>query len=243
VVLPLQIGWPNTVMKAFAADMNQFVEPLDGRSDIGGWTPTNSVATSNHLGGTAMDLAWNNHPFHVVGTYNAEQQATIRALLDFYEGNIYWGGDWTDPIDEMHYQMGYGTYNNPAVPDFINRKISPNGFSTFDPWEAFMATNQEKLDGIADPDWGELRKRFPSRSMYRTTNDLQDTLAGFVLSANAFVWDNRVEACAERGEQWAVDLVKACATGTGIGVLRADGTPDQFLVDHAKAVLAKVPKT
>lgn len=133
-MLPLQIGWPNTVMKAFAADINRFVEPLDGRSDIGGWTPTNSVATSNHLGGTAMDLAWNNHPFHVQGTYSPQQQVTIRELLDFYEGNIYWGGDWTDPIDEMHYQMGYNTFNNPAVADFINRKITgqyPNFFSTF----------------------------------------------------------------------------------------------------------------
>jgi len=45
-------------MKAFAADINQFVESLyngpNGSSgnDEGGWTATNSVATSKHLGGS-----------------------------------------------------------------------------------------------------------------------------------------------------------------------------------------------
>jgi hypothetical protein len=59
LVIPLQKGQPSTVMKAFASDYHLFIESLynsRGGTDEGGWTPTNSVATSNHLGGTAMDL-------------------------------------------------------------------------------------------------------------------------------------------------------------------------------------------
>lgn len=130
VILGLQSGQPNTIMKAFAADYNVFIESLRD-ADSGGWTATNSVATSNHLGGTAMDLNWNSHPFHVRGTFTAAQHAGIVILLNFYEANIYWGGNWTDPIDEMHWQMGYDTYGSPDTADFINRKILPNGFSTF----------------------------------------------------------------------------------------------------------------
>lgn len=130
VKLQLLKGWPAQVMLAFAADFNAYVESLRD-DDSAGYTPTNSVSTSNHLNGTAMDLNWNSHPFHVKGTFNPTQVATIRELLTFYEGTIYWAGDWTDPIDEMHWQMGYETYNNPATGDFITRKIRPDGLSTF----------------------------------------------------------------------------------------------------------------
>ena len=58
VSIPLQTGIPNTLMKAFAADLNWYVEAYNGEGDMGGWTATNSVATSNHLGGTAMDYNW-----------------------------------------------------------------------------------------------------------------------------------------------------------------------------------------
>ncbi len=130
IIIPLQQGIPSAVMKAFAADYHAYVEPLN-QADSGGWTPTNSVRTSNHLSGTAMDLRWNSHPFKVRGTFTAAQMSTIRELLAFYENTIWWGGDWTNPIDEMHWQMGYGTHQNPSVQDFINRKIRLDGFSTF----------------------------------------------------------------------------------------------------------------
>ncbi|BBX09486.1 M15 family metallopeptidase [Mycolicibacterium aichiense] len=123
-------GWPLAVMRAFAADYHAYIEPLYN-ADCCCYTPTNSVSTSNHLNGTAMDLRWNTHPFRKRGTFTPAQMATLRELLAFYEEIIYWGGDWTDPIDEMHFQMGYGTWNNPRVGDFILRKIRPDGFSTF----------------------------------------------------------------------------------------------------------------
>lgn len=130
VNLQIMKGQPKAVMRAFAADFNAYVEPLRDR-DSASYTPTNSVSTSNHLNGTAMDLNWDSHAFHVKGTFGAGQMRTIRELLDFYEGTIFWAGDWTDPIDEMHWQMGYGTYGNPKVASFIARKIRSDGYSTF----------------------------------------------------------------------------------------------------------------
>jgi D-alanyl-D-alanine carboxypeptidase len=134
LVIPLQRGIPSAILKAYAADYHLFVESLynsRGGSDEGGWTPTNSVATSNHLGGTAMDLNWNDHPFHVRGTFSADQMSTLREILAYYENTVFWAGDWDDPVDEMHHQMGYNTYQNPHCEDFIGRKIRSDGFSFF----------------------------------------------------------------------------------------------------------------
>lgn len=138
VHLEIQQGPPLPIMTAVAADFNAYVEHLND-PDSACWTPGNSVATSNHPGGTAMDLNWLRHQFQVVGTFNAAQQATIREIVDFYEGMIGWAGPgyWSGgPVDEMHWQMGYGTYDQandrpfPKVFDFINRKIRSDGFST-----------------------------------------------------------------------------------------------------------------
>ncbi|MGB5794445.1 MAG: M15 family metallopeptidase [Mycolicibacter algericus] len=130
VTLQLLRGQPLKIMRAFAADYNAYVEPLRD-ADSASWTPTNKVATSNHLNGTAMDLNWNSHPFQTRNTFTPEQVAVIHELLDFYEGTVYWAGDWKNPIDEMHWQMGYETYGNPHTQDFIDRKIRVDGYSTF----------------------------------------------------------------------------------------------------------------
>lgn len=120
-----------TVMLAFAADFNMAIEPLRD-ADSACYTPTNSVATSNHLNATAMDLNWDTHPFQTRGTFTDEKVAKIRPLLDFYEGWIFWAGDWDSPVDEMHWQAGYDTYGRDVdLADFIRRKIGADGFSTF----------------------------------------------------------------------------------------------------------------
>lgn len=125
-------GWPLAILRAFAADFNAYVEPLRD-ADSAAFTPTNSVPTSNHLNGTAMDLNWNSHRFQIsYDGFNTDQIATCRELLDFYEGTIQWGQDWGgNPYDCMHWNMGYNTYNNPHTGDFIARKIRTDGFSTF----------------------------------------------------------------------------------------------------------------
>ncbi|MGC7276887.1 hypothetical protein RA984_20460, partial [Mycobacteroides abscessus subsp. massiliense] len=61
VSLQIQNGQPLAILRAFAADFNAYVEPLRD-PDSACWTPTNSVSTSNHLSGTAMDLNWESHP-------------------------------------------------------------------------------------------------------------------------------------------------------------------------------------
>ena len=137
LVIPLQRGIPSRMMKAFAADYHLFIESLynsRGGTDEGGWTPTNSVATSNHLGGTAMDLNWNDHPFHAYETFSPAQQETIHELLAYYDNLIEWGGECWDgnPQDEMHWQMTLGTYNRrDDCEAWINSHIRGDGFSYF----------------------------------------------------------------------------------------------------------------
>jgi putative chitinase len=124
-------GWPSIILRAFAADFNAYIEPLRD-ADSAGYTATNSVATSNHLNGTAMDLNWNSHPFRVLNAgFDAAKIATARELLKFYEDTVWWGNDWNTPKDAMHWNLSYNTYNNPRLGDFISRKIRADGFSTF----------------------------------------------------------------------------------------------------------------
>lgn len=134
VSLQIREGQPAKIMGAFAADFNAYVEPLRD-ADSACWTATNSVASSNHLSGTAMDLNWNSHPFRVADAgFNGAQIRTVRELLDFYEDTIFWGNDWNNPKDAMHFQMSYtsaGPKNFDRINDFIRRKIRADGFSTF----------------------------------------------------------------------------------------------------------------
>lgn len=138
VSLQIQSGQPLAILRAFAADFNAYVEPLRD-ADSACWTATNSVSTSNHLSGTAMDLNWNSHPFQVADAgFDTAKIAAVRALIDFYEGTVFWGNDWTDPKDAMHFQLGslanggpVNTYGNPATADFIARKIRADGYSTY----------------------------------------------------------------------------------------------------------------
>lgn len=136
VHLEIQIGIPLALLRAFAADFNAYVEPLRD-ADSACWTPGNSVATSNHLSGSACDLDWDSHPFQVFNAgFNDAQIATIRELLAFYTYSsvqlIWWGNDWDSPKDAMHFQVGYNTFNNQGIcNEFILKNIRPDGFSTF----------------------------------------------------------------------------------------------------------------
>lgn len=184
VRIPLQIGIPNLILKAFASDFAKNVEPLD-QSQCGGWTPTNSVPTSNHLGGTAQDLNWRKHPMGKTNDgYTPEQVAKVNELIDFYEGNIFWGNNWNSPKDSMHFQMGYNTYGNPKVDDFISRKINPDGTSTF----GNLATMRKPMrPGLGGTFWNDVSqyqlKPIDSTYQYRVfsfrtnTGDRTDTLA------------------------------------------------------------------
>ena len=54
----------------------------------------------------------------------------------------------------------------------------------------------------------ELTKRFPSRSKYRASDGLVDTLAGFVLNIDARIHEEFVERNALLGDPACIDLIK-----------------------------------
>ena len=135
VHIQVQKGQPSAILKAFCADFNAYIEPLRDR-DTACFTPTNSVATSNHLNGTAVDLNWDSHPFRVLNAgFDDAKLHRMRDLLAFYTLDgvqmVWWGNDWRNPKDAMHVNMGYNTYNNPATARFIAERIRPDGYSTY----------------------------------------------------------------------------------------------------------------
>lgn len=115
LVLPIRRGIANLILKGWVSWFHREVESLKnarGFSDEGAWTPTNDVATSNHLSGTAVDLNWSDHPFRV--SYAGFTQAEInktREGLRLFEGTIWWGQDWTSPKDPMHFQLNFGEWD------------------------------------------------------------------------------------------------------------------------------------
>ena len=135
VQLEIQKGSALHILRAWAADFNAYVEPLRN-ADSACWTPTNSVSTSNHLSGTALDLNWEGSgngfrlykPEHV--NFPPPKNTVIREMLDWYEGLIFWGQDWSIQ-DGMHFQMNGNTFESDRCQDFVDRKIRPDGFSTF----------------------------------------------------------------------------------------------------------------
>lgn len=144
VNLQIQTGIPLTLLRAFAADFHARIEPLRNR-DSACFTWTNSVGTSNHLSGTAMDLNWDSHPFRVENAgFDPAKLARLRDLLKFYEYRgiklIWWGNDWQSPKDAMHFQVGYDTFNHQDIcNEFIARFIRADGFSTYQRGNAPMA--------------------------------------------------------------------------------------------------------
>lgn len=110
--LPFRTGDAQVVLTAWAGWFSTNVENLNnpgrGYTDEGSFTWTNSVASSNHLSGTAMDLNWNDHAFRV--SYSGFTQAEIarcRQGLAAFRGCIWWGQDWASPKDPMHFQLNY----------------------------------------------------------------------------------------------------------------------------------------
>lgn len=109
--LPIRRGDANVILKGWCAWFNRHVESLKnsrGYTDEGAWTPTNSVPSSNHLAGTAVDLNWSDHPFLVsYAGFDTKERAAVRRGLALFEGTIFWGQDWRSPKDAMHFQLNF----------------------------------------------------------------------------------------------------------------------------------------
>ena len=184
VSLQIQMGQPLILLRAFAADFNAYVEPLRD-ADSACWTPTNSVATSNHLSSTALDLNWNSHPFQILNAgFTSEQINMVRDLLEFYEDTIFWGNDWDSPRDAMHFQVGYNTYQNAHTQDVINRKIRADGYSTFRRGGAASPPATSKQDRYALAIIAEGRRRGI------TARGIQIALATALVESNLKMYAN-----------------------------------------------------
>lgn len=104
-------GPSEVVLRAWAIWYHRNVERLDlfksGVGDDWGWSAANDVANSNHLSGTALDFNAVQYPWGS-RTMPAGRKQKIREGLNLFEGNIFWGADWSR-ADEMHYQLNGGT--------------------------------------------------------------------------------------------------------------------------------------
>lgn len=99
-------GAPNLLLKALMVRLHREVEPMI-TSQCGVFTATNSMGNSNHNSATALDYNWNKHPFHAWGTWGANRGKVDKIINDF-RGTVEFGGDWTSPRDEMHFELHYG---------------------------------------------------------------------------------------------------------------------------------------
>jgi len=135
------------------------------------WSRDNSVANSNHLSGTAVDI---NAPQYGYGDnrmhrlYPDRVTAIERGLAEF-EGLIFWGSKWPGASkDEMHFQLNEGTANGDDaslwLEDFVSRRcpdgrlVGAIGSDTPEVTDvAFLRTADERVKLTAD----QLLNRWP----------------------------------------------------------------------------------
>ncbi|QFG14184.1 lysin A [Mycobacterium phage Giuseppe] len=101
--LGVRKGSPNIILKALIWRLDK-IEPMI-TSQIGCYTAENSMANSNHNSATAIDYNWNKHPYQKWGTW--PNRAAVDKIVDDFRGIIEFGGDWTSPRDEMHFELHF----------------------------------------------------------------------------------------------------------------------------------------
>lgn len=105
---------PGLLLLEVASAFDRLVEDIDnarGALDDWGYAERpirGGSATSNHASGTAIDLNATKHPFRKKGTYTQAQYAACRRIRDAALGVVVFGGDWADPVDEMHWEIAPG---------------------------------------------------------------------------------------------------------------------------------------
>lgn len=107
-------GEATTMLRDFTQWFHRNIEPITMSTnaktgDDWSWAaskPINGPGTpcSNHGAGAAIDLNAERHGFKKWNTFTPWQTAKIRMKLLSYHGKIQWGGNWTDPRDEMHFE-------------------------------------------------------------------------------------------------------------------------------------------
>jgi hypothetical protein len=117
-----------TVLHYIARRFHDRVEPL---FTPGCWGHNvrkigNSNTWSNHSSGTAMDLNAPRHPQGVRNTFTPAQREEIRDMLEYLEGVVRWGGDYTGTPDDMHFEID----DTPAAVHRVAEKIERDGDMT-----------------------------------------------------------------------------------------------------------------
>lgn len=96
------------ILAAFAAEFNEKVEPIDGKTlDDWGYCyrPVRGQTEnlSNHSSGTAIDLNSVKHPLGKEHTFTGAQEIILKDLVKKY--GIRWGGSYKSRKDEMHFEI------------------------------------------------------------------------------------------------------------------------------------------
>lgn len=110
--LKLRDGAAGFMLVHFALWFDQTIERLDAKEqyDDWGWAsrPIRGSSTiSNHASGTAMDLNATKHPMGVKtsATFSSGEIHKIHRRLEFYNSCIFWGGDYQNRPDAMHFEL------------------------------------------------------------------------------------------------------------------------------------------
>lgn len=64
-----------------------------------------SASLSNHASGTAIDCNAPRHPLGKSGTFSAAQVSKIHSIVNYCNGVVRWGGDYSGRKDEMHFEI------------------------------------------------------------------------------------------------------------------------------------------
>lgn len=150
--VPLLAGNVATILNAFLIAYNRDVEPIE--SQVWGWSADNDVWNSNHMSGTAIDIGAPKYPFGK-RVMPAATKAKVRALLDKFNGVVYWGAYWSYP-DEMHFQIGLPP-SNAKVAELANKLnggyLNIYGTATTEPESTSMsltAAQDQRLNEILE---------------------------------------------------------------------------------------------
>jgi len=110
----LRKGDVSVVLLWWAMEWHRTVEPLRWPG-IWGYAERpirgQTEVLSNHASGTAIDCNAPSHPLGVAvaKTLTPAKVAAIRAMVDFCEGVVRWGGDYSGRVDSMHGEIVKGT--------------------------------------------------------------------------------------------------------------------------------------
>lgn len=204
IVIPLRRGNADIILRAWCAWFHRNVESLknSGWPDEGGWTPTNSVASSNHLSGTAVDLNWKDHPIHSY-TFTSQKIAQIRLGQRLFKNCIWWGADWESPHDEMHFQLNFPE-NDPRISS-LAMELKNGYLGIYKEEEDDMTPEQDQM-------LRELHQALcaPVSSTARYKNDNEGaiwTRAQLISNEDGLIYDMAVERQALFGNQDCINLV------------------------------------